>query len=155
MKKGTIMLILFAIAAAVLISGCSQYGTNEGAKQAPAATESPAALPPPPPPPAAGQAASANTIEITASGFSPNTLTAKSGDTVMFVNKDTAQHWPASAVHPTHVVYPEPGGCIGSKFDACKGLAQGESFTFVFNEKGSWKYHDHLNPSLWGTIVVN
>ena len=76
----------------------------------------------------------------------------------MFVNKDTAQHWPASAVHPTHVVYPESGGCIGSKFDACKGLAEGETFEFVFSEKGSWKYHDHLNccsdPAFFGTIVV-
>ncbi|MBI2143470.1 cupredoxin domain-containing protein [Candidatus Woesearchaeota archaeon] len=154
MKNSTIAFILFAIAAALLIGGCSQYGGDQEAQQAPAATESPAVLPPPPPPPSAGQVASANTIEITASGFSPSPLTIKAGDTVTFVNKDSAQHWPASAVHPTHAVYPEAGGCIGSKFDACKGLAAGETFEFTFNEKGTWKYHDHLNPSLWGTIVV-
>lgn len=95
-----------------------------------------------------------NTIKITSSGFEPKTLSVKAGTTVTFVNEDSNEHWPASAVHPTHAAYPESGGCIGSKFDACKGLAQGESFSFTFNEKGSWKYHDHLRTSSTGTIVV-
>ena len=93
-------------------------------------------------------------ITITAEGFSPKTITIKAGDTVTFVNEDSNQHWPASAMHPTHNVYPESGGCIGSKFDACKGLEQGESFSFTFNEKGSWKYHDHLSVPSTGTVVV-
>lgn len=132
MKKSLSAFILFTLAVAVLIGGCSQYGGSQGSAQAPAA----------------------NTVEVTAAGFSPNTLTIKAGDTVAFVNKDSAQHWPASAVHPTHAVYPESGGCIGSKFDACKGLEAGEKFKFTFNEKGTWKYHDHLNPALFGTIAV-
>ena len=152
MKKSVNVILIFALflIAAVAISGCSQYGGNQAAQ--PPAAPAPPALPEQP------AAESGNTVEITAAGFSPNTLTVKSGDAVVFVNKDTAQHWPASAAHPTHVVYPETGGCIGSKFDACKGLAEGESFEFVFNEKGSWKYHDHLNccsdPAFFGTIVV-
>ena len=93
-------------------------------------------------------------VTITAEGFSPKTITIKAGDTVTFVNEDSNQHWPASAMHPTHNVYPESGGCIGSKFDACKGLEQGESFSFTFNEKGSWKYHDHLSVPSTGTVVV-
>lgn len=149
MKKSVLtILLLFSITimAAVLISGCSQYGGNQGSTQAPAATA--------PPVPPADQVVAANMIEITAAGFTPNALIIKAGDTVTFVNKDAAQHWPASAVHPTHTLYPEPGGCIGSKFDACKGLATGETFKFTFTNAGSWKYHDHLNPSLFGTIVV-
>ena len=98
--------------------------------------------------------AEGKTVKITASGFEPKTLTVKAGTTITFVNEDSNQHWPASAMHPTHAVYPESGGCIGSKFDACKGLEQGESFTFTFNEKGSWKYHDHLKVSSTGIIVV-
>lgn len=94
------------------------------------------------------------TVEITSTGFSPSSLTIKAGDTVTFANKDSSLHWPASAVHPTHSVYSESGGCIGSKFDACKGLAQGESWSFAFNQKGTWGYHDHLNPGLTGTIIV-
>ena len=81
-------------------------------------------------------------------------MTIKTGTTVTFTNEDSNQHWPASAMHPTHTAYPESGGCIGSKFDACKGLAQGESFSFTFNEIGSWGYHDHLRASMTGKIVV-
>jgi len=95
-----------------------------------------------------------NIIEIGSTGFSPNELRVNAGDTVTFVNKDTIEHWPASAVHPTHAVYPEAGGCIGSKFDACKGLKQGESWSFTFTQKGTWGYHDHLNPDLRGKVIV-
>lgn len=93
-------------------------------------------------------------VGISGSGFSPSSLMIKAGDTVVFQNNDSGLHWPASAVHPTHTAYPETGGCIGSKFDACTGLAQSETFTFTFNQKGTWNYHDHLNPSLTGTVVV-
>ncbi|GEM_PF-1307345 len=93
-------------------------------------------------------------VGITAQGFSPSALTINAGDTVVFQNNDAEMHWPASAVHPTHTAYPESGGCIGSKFDTCTGLAQSETFTFTFNQKGTWLYHDHLNPSLTGTVTV-
>ena len=57
-------------------------------------------------------------------------------------------------MHPTHAIYPESGGCIGSKFDACKGLKEGESWSFTFNEKGTWNYHDHFDVSKFGKIIV-
>lgn len=95
-----------------------------------------------------------NTIEITASGFNPGTLTINAGETVTWINKGSSQAWPASAVHPTHKSYPETGGCLGSKFDACKRLKQGETYSFTFNQKGTWSYHDHLNSGSIGTIIV-
>ena len=102
-----------------------------------------------------------NVIEITSSGFTPSTLTISKGDTVTWINKDTEEHWPASALHPTHTVY--PGSDIkkcgtaeqGNIFDACDpGLAPGESFSFTFNEVGTWSYHDHLIGGLFGKIIV-
>jgi len=30
----------------------------------------------------------------------------------------------------------------------------GESWSFKFDEGGTWKYHDHLNPGATGMIVV-
>jgi plastocyanin len=39
-------------------------------------------------------------------------------------------------------------------FDACRGLNQEESWSFIFNEIGEWYYHDHLNSSWKGEIVV-
>jgi len=93
-------------------------------------------------------------VEITNEGFSLKELKIKKGDAVVWTNKGSVASWPASAIHPTHDVYPEKGGCISSAFDACKGLKTGETFKFVFNYVGSWKYHDHLNPTLTGTIIV-
>ena len=104
--------------------------------------------------------ATGNVIEITSSGFSQKTLTIKKGETVTWVNKDTEEHWPASAMHPTHTVYPgsdiEKCGTSEEKniFDACKGLAPGESYSFTFNEIGSWGYHDHIMANLFGKIIV-
>ncbi|MBI2145600.1 hypothetical protein HYU18_04750 [Candidatus Woesearchaeota archaeon] len=98
------------------------------------------------------------TVEILALGFSPAAVKINAGDTVTWINKDSVAHWPASAQHPTHTVYPEAGGCIGSRFDACRGLAEGESFSFTFNREGEWKYHDHVNcctdSRFFGTVIV-
>ncbi len=94
------------------------------------------------------------TITYTASGFDPKSLIIQAGDTVVFKNNSGRDFWPASAIHPTHALYPEKGGCIGSKFDACKGVSSGGSWSFIFNTAGSWKYHDHLNPALTGTVTV-
>lgn len=97
---------------------------------------------------------SSNTIEITSSGFNPSTLTINAGDTVIFVNKDTQAHWPASNPHPVHTGYPETGSCGGHKFDSCRGLSTNEAFSLTFNIRGTWGYHDHINPGLGGTIIV-
>jgi len=104
--------------------------------------------------PSAPPAAKTVTVEMSSSGFSPSSVEINKGDTVVFLNKGTTDQWPASASHPTHTVYPESGGCVGSKFDACGRISPGASFTFTFNQAGSWGYHDHLNPGLRGTIVV-
>ena len=99
-------------------------------------------------------------IEITSSGFSPKTITIKTGETVNFVNKDTKFHWPASNLHPVHNTYPGSGirKCGTAEeptiFDACHGLSQNQQFTFTFTHQGRWPYHDHLNPSNSGTVVV-
>lgn len=99
-------------------------------------------------------------VEITASGFLPETVTVKAGDKVEWTNTHTVDAWPASAVHPTHKAYPESDlqKCNSAErkkiFDACQRLQQGESWSFVFTEKGTWKYHNHLNPGQTGTIVV-
>ena len=99
-------------------------------------------------------------IEVTSSGFNPKDLTIKKGDKVIWTNKGDKESWPASAVHPTHKAYPGSGrekcGTAeeGNIFDACKGLKNGESYEFIFNEKGKWGYHDHLDTSNFGSITV-
>jgi len=100
------------------------------------------------------------TVIMTPSGFSPDTVEISVGDSVTFLNQGFGIHWPATDVHPSHSIYPGSsiGKCGGSDadkiFDACKGLSKEESYTFTFDEAGNWRYHDHLNPGLRGTILV-
>ncbi len=102
-----------------------------------------------------------NIVDMASSGFSPSVLKIKAGDTVTFLSIDNNSHWPASAIHPTHTLYPGSDirkcGTTEEKmiFDACRGLSEGQEYKFTFTNKGSWKYHDHLAPKLQGTIEVN
>lgn len=86
------------------------------------------------------------TVSITDTGFEPATLTVPAGTTVTFLNNGQAAHWPASNPHPIHT------GLSG--FDATKALATGETYSFTFTKTGTWGFHDHLNTSLTGSVVV-
>lgn len=95
-----------------------------------------------------------NIVHYTNSGFEPLTLSVRKGETVIFKNESSQGMWTASAIHPTHRLYPTTGGCLGSTFDACAGIQPGSSWSFKFDISGTWKYHDHLHPRNIGTIVV-
>lgn len=97
------------------------------------------------PAPSGEPAAPTESVSITASGFAPATLTVAVGSTVTFTNSDTAAHQVASAPHPTHTAYPPLNGPV---------MAQGDTHTVTFSTAGTFGYHDHLNPGVTGTIVV-
>lgn len=78
--------------------------------------------------------------------FEPDNLSVKKGATVIFKNDDRVERWPASNLHPTHTIYP--------RFDPQKPIEPGQSWSFTFDNAGSWKYHDHLIPSIRGVITV-
>ena len=86
-------------------------------------------------------------VAIGADGkFTPDLVKIKKGEIVTWKNTTDRFIWPASAIHPTHQIYPE--------FDAKKGIAPGEEYSFTFDKAGIWKYHDHLRASTFGTIEV-
>ncbi|OHA47124.1 MAG: hypothetical protein A3A80_00980 [Candidatus Terrybacteria bacterium RIFCSPLOWO2_01_FULL_44_24] len=85
-------------------------------------------------------------VEITAGGFAPASLTAKVGTKVTWKNETDTLAWPASDPHPVHTGLPG--------FDALAGLAHDATYSFTFLTAGSFGYHDHLNTSHTGTIVV-
>ncbi len=99
-------------------------------------------------------------IRYTDSGFVPNSLTVKKGTSVTFKNESTHNARPASALHPTHQVYPgsDIAKCGGPEasliFDACREIRPGDSWTFRFYQIGKWNYHDHLNVQHFGSITV-
>jgi len=101
----------------------------------------------------------AGVVEVTynSSGFSPSEVRIPRGGTVVFRDSGTGNMWVASAMHPTHTNYP------GSDIDLC-GTAQeagifdqcdtGAEFRFMFNETGTWPYHNHTQASHFGRVIV-
>jgi hypothetical protein len=85
-------------------------------------------------------------IVATPDGFVPAQVNIRVGQKVVFLNRSGKSFWPASDLHPTHSVLPD--------FDPRKPVEDGQSWSFVFHEKGVWNFHDHLLPTHIGTIIV-
>ena len=100
------------------------------------------------------------TVTYTNSGYSPKEVTISRGTQVIFENENNLFMWTATTIHPTHTIYPGSSilKCSGpekvSIFDACQAIAQGESWSFIFKEQGTWRYHDHLQTRFTGKIIV-
>ena len=109
---------------------------------------------------AGGSSASVYLVNITSLGFSPREIRINSGEGIEWINSGDAEAWPASDVHPEHSAYPGSGiNKCGTEeqysvFDACRGLKNGENYRFYFNERGTWEYHNHLNPEMKGRVIV-
>ena len=99
-------------------------------------------------------------VTYTNSGYSPSTVTIKKGQTVTWKNQSSSDMWTASAMHPSHKVYPGTDIALcgmptfAPMFDSCTGISFGQSWLFKFDNTGVWKYHNHRTPSHFGTIVV-
>lgn len=96
-------------------------------------------------PPAAHAPAYA-VVEITGSGFMPQTLQVRPGTKVVWVNKDQAPHQIAADPYPTHASLPA--------LFAPQPLAADQTFSFVFTKVRTVSYHDELNPTWEGSVTV-
>ena len=85
-------------------------------------------------------------VTFSAHGFTPLRLEVEVGQRVLFRNTSDTVFWPASNIHPTHQIYPE--------FDAKAAIEAGDSWLFMFERPGFWRYHNHLGPERSGLIVV-
>lgn len=107
-----------------------------------------------------GEARTDFIVEYTDKGFSPATVTIPLGSYVVFVNQSSKDMWVASAMHPDHVIYSGTKlaehcpDTAGTAFDECKGDAPGSSYSFKFNKEGTWKYHDHIDATKFGSVIV-
>ncbi len=86
-------------------------------------------------------------ISYDGSSFSPNELKITKGTKVIFENMSDSSMWVASDPHPTHTGLPS--------LNTGRGYGKGENYTYTFNESGSWGFHNHLNSSHTGKVVVN
>ncbi len=87
----------------------------------------------------------AATITYSNSGFSPSKITVKTGDTVAVKNTSSAVMQFDSDPHPSHTDEPELNINL---------VSPGKTMTFTVTKKGTWGYHNHLNASETGVIVV-
>lgn len=95
--------------------------------------------------PSQSPAKSAATITYGANGFSPSTTTVKSGDSVTFVNNTSEEIQVDSDPHPVHTDDTDLN--VGS-------IAPGQSKTVVLTKKGSFGFHNHLDPTDMGRITI-
>lgn len=87
----------------------------------------------------------AATITYDGSSFSPSSITVKSGDTVEVKNTSSTDVQVQSNPHPTHT----------DDQDLNVGLiSAGQTKTFTVTQKGTFGYHNHLNPSQQGGITI-
>lgn len=84
-------------------------------------------------------------ITYSDSGFSPNKITVHSGSKVTIKNTSSHGMQFDSDPHPVHTNDPELN--VG-------GVDGGEQTSFTVDKKGTFGYHNHLNPAQTGTIVV-
>ncbi|RJR12813.1 hypothetical protein C4585_03135 [Candidatus Parcubacteria bacterium] len=106
--------------------------------------------------PAQSSAPSTASVTYNGTSYSPQTVTIKKGGTVSW-SSTVPDMWVASAQHPTHTTYSGTSlqehcadGATKS-FDQC---GRGTSYSFKFDKVGTWNYHDHVNASARGTIIV-
>lgn len=91
-----------------------------------------------------GDASQTVTVDISNFAFAPAELRIKAGTSVVFTNSDSAPHTATAGTDA------EP---MGDLFDTGL-LEQGESFTFVFDEPGTYAYFCDRHPPMTAVIVV-
>jgi plastocyanin len=79
-----------------------------------------------------------NTVSIASFAFSPTTLTVKIGTTITWTNNDSA----------SHTVTSDSGA-----FDS-GSMAQSKTFSYTFNQTGTFPYHCSFHPSMKATVIV-
>lgn len=84
-------------------------------------------------------------ITYSDNGYSPSSVTVKAGDKVVIKNTSSRSMQFDSDPHPAHTTNPELN--VGS-------VPPGQEMSFVVDTKGTFGYHNHLNASQKGTIVV-
>src|SRR3989344_341887 len=151
-KTISILIVIIVILGGwYLLKGTPAKAPTTNTEQTPVATETAATT---------SVASPGVTVAYTDQGFSPNSITVSLGTTVTFVNQSSGGMWVASAKHPDHTVYSGTSlsqhcpDTTNSTFDACTASAPGGSYSFTFNKEGTWKYHDHVNASQFGTVIV-
>jgi plastocyanin len=148
-RTGTIVVIAIAIlvvAGGLLFathnstapaSSSTSPATNSNATTSPSSAASSS--------PSAAATAADVTLHYTASGFSPASVTVPAGHKLIVKNDSSATIQVDSDPHPQHTDNPQLN--IGT-------ISPGASSSVTLTRTGTWGIHNHLDPAVRGTVVV-
>jgi plastocyanin len=139
----------------ILVSGCTQTAPAQPATttiptlaptaaQATVVTSQPAQTPESVSP-TIPNSVSENTVRINKKGFDPASITVKAGSTVRWVNEDSTAD--PGLYNPTHRI-----ALVMIKNSPL--LSPGQSWSWIFDQPGSYDYSDVIHPTLQGTVIV-
>lgn len=81
-------------------------------------------------------------VTVGANGFEPSTITVKKSQTVKWINKD-------SATHQLKADTPD-----NSPLKDGEVLGEGDEYSVIFENTGTFPYYDSQHTNLQGTVVV-
>ncbi|MFW5714162.1 MAG: cupredoxin domain-containing protein [Brevefilum sp.] len=127
-NKSHLLLLTFILVVGLAVAGCApaQEMTE------PAETESPA------------EDQENEGVEVVMQGntFQPQEITISTGTTITWTNEDAVDHTVTSGTR----------GSPTEMFDASVGA--GETFSFTFDEPGTYEYFCSIHPGMDGTVIV-
>ena len=153
MKKGNVIII---VVIAVLLVGGGAYAltrkdtpaktpTTDTTQTTPDTTESTDSSTPDTTTPDTTETETATVITYSNNGFSPASVTVKMGSKITIKNSSSHTVQFNSNDHPTHTKNSEYN--VGA-------IAAGSSAEITVTKTGTWGYHNHLDDSETGTIIV-
>ncbi len=84
-------------------------------------------------------------IELTPEGFWPRQVQGRLCDRLSFVNESASRRIIAFGPHEKHVAYP---GYVE------RPLKHGQAHSLMLTVPGEYRFHDHYNESIQGTIII-
>jgi plastocyanin len=131
-KKRIIPLVLLSLAIMLIITSCaaSPYTTTTNPQATTTNSQATTTVS------QSTTTVSSDQVSIENSAFNPDSLTVKAGATVTWTNNDSITH------------------SIKSDSFNSPQLAKGDTFSFTFNNKGTFDYTCGIHPSMKGKIIV-
>jgi plastocyanin len=122
-------ILIVVLVAFVAVCGCTSYGPST---KTPAATQT-QVVP------------GTSTVSIQNFAFNPTSITVPKGTTVTWVNQDSTNH---------EIVNDAQGTTAQGALFTSNSLSKGASYSFKFDNAGTYPYHCSIHPSMKATVIV-
>ncbi len=121
-------ILIVVLVAFITVCGCTGYGASS---MTPATTQT--------------QVPGATTVNIQNFAFNPASITVPKGTTVTWVNQDSANH---------QIVSDAQGSIAQGALFTSNSLPKGASYSFKFDNTGTYPYLCSIHPSMKATVIV-